>query len=719
MQRDRSTTVTETEQAPECSEPIITVAICTYRRYDLLPRALEALERQTIDPRTFEVLVVDNTDDVELRQSFAATLAGRQGVSVMFSDPPGLSRARNLALERCRTRYIAFIDDDAVPDSGWLDALVAGFQVSGAAVVAGPIDPEWPVARPDWVPDKYIACLTVLDYGPQSRALGEFEFAYGTNMAFETQMLRSAGGFDASLGRTGAKTLVSDEEIQIQLELRRRGARTWYASDARVRHLVHANRVRRNYFRSRMAWQAVSTLLHDSPLWWADQSREELLRAAATLGLEDAVARLLCSGGSETFSAQIDFIYHLFLLVLHANMEPDDVIDQLASTAATTLPPSDREHDTAGLTTGIGRLAMPIAAGTRHLFLDATSSHAFLYDAYGDLPGSQLLRLPGNLWDARDRDLDELRILAGRGLQSLVFLSLEAFVYGPSWPRFRRLLAEVPVPVFGILHRFPWDRQHAENLREVAKRVRVMVLAEAMADRLAREHGLHEIRYLPLHPTHAAYLGRDAAPIRNRAGAGQGQIVFSALGEARKGKGIELFLDALDHVPNERRKEVFVLLGGRAKDVTREEVCARLSRSGYDAHVALRSSEDPLNYAVLSERELGEFMNITDVGMLLYQEDQRNCMSGVLPNYAWGAKPVIATSNSIVGRLTSQYNLGRVIEHETPDEVAAAMVCVIDEIKEGTARRYRNDAFRRSVERSAVIERLADILADPLPPRTA
>jgi len=703
----------------DTSAPIITVAICTYRRYDLLPRALDALEKQTLDPRAFRILVVDNTDDIPLRQAFAATLAGRDRISVVFSDPPGLSRARNLALERCRTKYIAFIDDDAVPDPGWLDALVTGFRVSGAAVVAGPIVPEWPVPRPPWVPEKYIACLTVLDYGPQSRALGEFEFAYGTNMAFETQMLSNVGGFDASLGRTGAKTLVSDEEIQAQLELRRLGARTWYASDARVRHLVHANRVRRNYFRSRMAWQAVSTLLHDSPLWWAEQSREELLRAAATLGIEDAVGRLLCSGSSETFSAQIDFIYHLFLLILHSNTEPDEVVDRLASAASATLPSADRHDEATGLTSGIGRLAKPIAVSTRHLFLDATSSHAFLYDAYGDLPCSQLLRLPGSLWDARDRDLDELRTIVGGGLQSLVFLSLEAFVYGPSWPRFRTFLAETPVPVFGILHRFPWDRQHAENLREVGQRVRVMVLAEAMADRLAREHDLLGIRYLPLHPTHAAYLGREAGPTRDRIGVRAGQVVFSALGEARKGKGIELLLDALDHVPGERRKEVFVLLGGRAKDVTRDEVCTRLTRGGYDSHVALRSSEDPLNYAVLSERELGEFMNVTDVGMLLYQEDQRNCMSGVLPNYAWGGKPVIATSNSIVGRLTSQYNLGRVIERESPEDVAAAMLRVIDEIKEGTVRRYRNDEFRLSVERGAVIGRLADILADPLLPGAA
>ncbi|MBK8015747.1 MAG: glycosyltransferase [Betaproteobacteria bacterium] len=695
-------------------EEIITVAICTYRRYELLNRALGSFSRQTLDRRLFRVLVVDNTDDAEQRRAFAASMAGEMGIEVATSEPPGLSRARNVAMNLCRTPFIAFMDDDAIPDPKWLEALVAAFRTSGAAVVAGPIEPEWPRPRPSWVPDKYIACLTVLDYGPESRPLSEFEFAYGTNMAFDVQALRGAGGFDVSLGRTGNRTLLSDEEIRTQLEIKRNGKASYYAADARVTHLVHENRIRRNYFRSRMAWQAVSTLIHDSPLWWAEQSRDELMRSARALGIEVAVERLACDGDSRTFGAQIDFIYHLLLLLLNANTEPDEVFERL-SHSLVRAPAQDHVPARHTQTSGIGRLVTPISNATKHLFVDASSSHAFLYDAYGDLPASQLVRLAGSLWDSRDTDLDELlHLMEGGTLESVTFLSLEAFVYGPSWPRFKRFLTETEVPVFGILHRFPWDSNHASNLQQISSRVRMMVLAEAMAERLKSEFGLDDVEYLPLHPTHASYVGRDRTLVKSRIGARPGQVIFSALGEARKGKGIELMLDALDRVPPARRREIFVLLGGRAKDITRNEVCGRVERAGYDAHVALRSSDDPLNYAVLSERELGEFMNATDVGMLLYQEDQRNCMSGVLPNYAWGNRPVIATRNSIVGRLAAKYNLGVLIENEDPNEVAAAMVQLVDAFREGDIGRYRSADFRRSIERSEVIARLSEILRSPI-----
>jgi hypothetical protein len=223
------------------------------------------------------------------------------------SSPPGLSRARNVALEACTTRYIVYLDDDASPRPEWLSAILRAFTTHDPAVVAGPIYPIWPHAQPEWLPRKYVGCLTILDHIENDRWLSGNEVAFGTNMAFKTEVLREVDGFNVGLGRRGAHSLLSEEEVEAQLALRQRGHRTFYAAAAGVDHAVHPDRLTRNYFRARMAWQAVSALLRDPPLQHSDWSQREIRTAADTLGVGELISKLMTGGDAQTFSAQLDF----------------------------------------------------------------------------------------------------------------------------------------------------------------------------------------------------------------------------------------------------------------------------------------------------------------------------------------------------------------------------------------------------------------------------
>jgi glycosyltransferase involved in cell wall biosynthesis len=660
----------------------------------------------------FRILVVDNSDDVSGCKAFAEEVRGRPGLEVAYSSPPGLSRARNAALERCETEFIAYIDDDALPSPEWLASILDAFRKSDVSVVAGPIEPVWPGPKPDWLPDKYLGCLTILDHGPADRMLSEYEFAYGTNMAFRVGALREVGGFNVGLGRIGGRTLISDEEIETQLALHSRRHKRYYAAAAKVRHKVHENRLSRNYFRARMAWQAVSTLMHDSPLWWPEQSRQEIIRASAELGVSEFVRRLFSSQDAAAFSAQIDLIYHLFLITLDSNNENDAVFERMLSTLAETrivLPAPDCA-DAGGAMPYAYRGAAPVRLETNHLFIDSPSSHAFLFDVYADIPGSQMMTFSVNLWDKCDEELEYLENSLSPQIQTLTFATLEPFIYGPRWPAFHDLLQRLKIPVYGILHRLPWTNEQAALLHKTSNRARIIVLAEGMVDRLRDSYGITNVLYLPLHPTHSLYIGQEGKDTRRHIGVLPEQFVFSVLGEARRGKGIELLLSALDYVAPEDRERLFFLFAGRAKDINARNVENQLAAKRCDGYVDLRQSADPLNYAVLTEQELGRYINVSDVGILLYQEDQRNCMSGVLPNYAWGRKPVIVTSDSIVGDLVRRYNLGLALTKETPRSVAEALTSAVRLCRTGQASMYSNESYRATIAAKAVVERFAAIL---------
>jgi GT2 family glycosyltransferase len=247
----------------------ILVAICTYDRYPLLARTLAAAAAQQAGGLAWRALVVDNSPDRARARAEQARHAGAPWLDYRLEARPGIANARNVALRVAQERgagILAFLDDDTVPRPDWLARLVAGFDAPDIAAVAGKVELEWPRPRPPWLHDLALPYLSLVDWGPARRDLAAAEWVACANLAFRVAPLLAAGGFDPGLGRLGGGgTLVSNEESEALLRLRRAGGRVAYVPDAVVSHLVHPDRLTQTWFRRRAAWQAVSDYLADPP----------------------------------------------------------------------------------------------------------------------------------------------------------------------------------------------------------------------------------------------------------------------------------------------------------------------------------------------------------------------------------------------------------------------------------------------------------------------
>jgi len=352
-----------------------------------------------------------------------------------------------------------------------------------------------------------------------------------------------------------------------------------------------------------------------------------------------------------------------------------------------------------------------VRTDTKHLFVDGLNGHRYLFSVYAMIEESQLLALSDS-WRVCERELDSLEASLTPSLESLTFLTLESLVYCSHASRFIEMLDRIDVPVHGILHHPPNSSLSAALLREAASNMAsVLTLAEPLGDKLRTAYGLKHVRSLPHHPVHADFLiNGGSGHVRRRIGALPGDFVISVLGEARKGKGIELLLEALDHIPSSDRLRLFLLFGGRAQDFEAREIEAKLREKGYRGHADLRPSADPLNYAVLSEREFAEYVSAADAGLLLYQEEQRARMSGILPDYVWARKPVIATARSIAGELVREHRLGTTLTLETPRELAETISTALRAPKHGAPPEY--ERFRETIAPDRAALSLASVLGE-------
>lgn len=230
--------------------PRVTAVICTHNRAALLPAALESLLAQSLPPTDYEILVIDNASTDETPEILQRYLASATEVQLRTAVQPllGLSHARNLAVELAAGEIIAFLDDDAVASTEWLAALLETYQLAPQAwAVGGRILPIWEVPRPDWLQDKLLGQLSLLDLGDQILELAPPQALYGVNCSFRASVFAALGLFRTDLGRR-ASQLWGSEESELQARIREHHGAILYNPKALVWHAIPASRLRRRYF---------------------------------------------------------------------------------------------------------------------------------------------------------------------------------------------------------------------------------------------------------------------------------------------------------------------------------------------------------------------------------------------------------------------------------------------------------------------------------------
>lgn len=239
--------------------PGVSVVVATYKRPDLVGACLDALATQTSPP--LEVIVVDQSPDTRTRDAVASR-AVNAPIRYLHSDVAGVSLARNLGLRAAEGVIVAITDDDALPEPGWLEALVRAFETSTPrpGLVGGRILPLWDGERPPWFPPAREYLLPIFDLEGELRPFPEGSLPMTVNLAIDRGVFQAIGGFDESMGpRTGWK--ISGEDSLLAWRALEAGVPIWFQPQAVVRHRVPKDRMRRGFLLDRSFNEGVS-LMH-------------------------------------------------------------------------------------------------------------------------------------------------------------------------------------------------------------------------------------------------------------------------------------------------------------------------------------------------------------------------------------------------------------------------------------------------------------------------
>lgn len=239
------------------SDVTISAVICAYTdaRRELLDASIEAVLDQ-LRPGDQLVVVIDFNDELLARVSADY---GAKATVVPNSNTRGICGARNSGIAASVGTVVAFVDDDARVQPGWLERLRNDYRDPAVTGVGGNAQPVWPTERPAWFPPEFdwvVGCShrgLPVDPTPVRNLLG-------CNMSFRRDALEKVGGFNSEIGQQGGTSLMrcDETELCIRLGQDQPSATLLLDPELKVRHWVSDDRVTPRYFLRRCYWEGLS-----------------------------------------------------------------------------------------------------------------------------------------------------------------------------------------------------------------------------------------------------------------------------------------------------------------------------------------------------------------------------------------------------------------------------------------------------------------------------
>jgi len=208
--------------------PAVSVIIPTNRPWAVIEPCLRALAEQTAHERDMEVLLVYNgaaPAQRELARDWPFALR------VGHLAAPNIGAAKNWALDRAQGAWILLLNDDVLPDPGFLSAhLEAHRRAARPAMVLG--QSPWRSYPDETVFDRMIQSTSMVFFYDQLRPHEwcNYRHAWNLNLSIPRSVLGDRR-FDEALG----PFFFEDLELAWRLETES-GVRVWYAPEAVAVH---------------------------------------------------------------------------------------------------------------------------------------------------------------------------------------------------------------------------------------------------------------------------------------------------------------------------------------------------------------------------------------------------------------------------------------------------------------------------------------------------
>jgi cellulose synthase/poly-beta-1,6-N-acetylglucosamine synthase-like glycosyltransferase len=198
--------------------PLVSIVIPAHNASKSLPACLDALERQTMLRERYEIIVAnDGPGDAEV-----GAIADRHGVTFLSQPQRGAAAARNLGAKQAQGEILLFTDDDCIPESNWVEAMIAPFADQEVVGVCGVIHTRQTGLIPRFIQLEY-------DYRYRNIAKHRrIDFVNTGTAGYRKHVFMEGGGF--------REDLLGAEDTELSFRLASQGHKMVFVPEAIVYH---------------------------------------------------------------------------------------------------------------------------------------------------------------------------------------------------------------------------------------------------------------------------------------------------------------------------------------------------------------------------------------------------------------------------------------------------------------------------------------------------
>lgn len=203
------------------SVPFVSIIVPVYNDLERLDLCLQALSGQTYPATRYEIIVVDNRSEVDIK----SITSRYPKVKYLREDKPGSYAARNAGIRGSCGTLLGFTDADCIPADTWIECGVNRVEgTTNCGLVGGKIVLTFRENEHPTIPELYDRYFTF----KQDRYVLESHYAATANLFTTADVVRKVGAFD--------ETFKSAGDREWGRRVWRHGYKLIYAEEVRIHH---------------------------------------------------------------------------------------------------------------------------------------------------------------------------------------------------------------------------------------------------------------------------------------------------------------------------------------------------------------------------------------------------------------------------------------------------------------------------------------------------
>ncbi|WHX80026.1 glycosyltransferase [Priestia flexa] len=224
------------------------------------------------------------------------------------------------------------------------------------------------------------------------------------------------------------------------------------------------------------------------------------------------------------------------------------------------------------------------------------------------------------------------------------------------------------VKVIGTLHHYPQNNLKMKLLKVFSKKIDLIIVHSSYIMKQLNKNGIYNVEVIH----YPSFYNYDSLPsasnLRKELKISTEQTVFSLLGGTRYDKGLDIFLNSFQYIPNEYKEKILVNIVGKEETFDKN----------YIKEMSLKYNINIKSYFnFVTDNEFMSNVIVSDYMVVPY----RNFFtgnSGPMTEAVVNSIPVIGPNYGNIGYLIKEYNLGYTFESENSYSLSQIIMEAVD-----------------------------------------